>query len=166
MSYILLQICLYFSPKFCSKSLWNLIWTELRSSWRRIHWKFHVNSEGIVFMSLEKAGNNKCLIYFYRLCLYFSPKFYSKSLWNLTWTELQSSRRRIHWKFHVNSEEIVLMSLEKTGNNQCLIYFYRFVFIFLPNSTVKACETWYGQSYGHPEEESIGSFMSTLKELY
>ncbi len=41
-----------------------------------------------------------------------------------------------------------------------------FVFIFLPNSTVKLCETWHGQSHVYPEEEFIENVTSTLRELY
>ncbi len=69
-------------------------------------------------------------------------------------------------KCHVNSEGIVLMPLEKAGNDQCLYILTDFVFIFLPNSTVKLCETWHGQSHVYPEEEFIENVMSTLRELY
>ncbi len=61
------------------------------------------------------------------------------------------------------------MPLEKAGNDQCPVYFDKlltnFVFIFLPNSTVKLCETWHGQSHVYPEEEFIPILLLTLKEF-
>ncbi len=39
----------------------------------------NVKSEAIALMPLEKAGNIILIMYFDRLCLYFSPKMYSKS---------------------------------------------------------------------------------------
>ncbi len=132
------RLCLYSSPKTYSKSWWKLAYKELCLSWRRIHWKFHVNSKGMVFMPLEKTGNNQCLMYFYRLCIYSSPKTYSKSRWKLGYKELCLSWRRIHWKFHVNSKGMVFMPLEKTGNNQCLIYFYRLWLHFSPKMYSKS----------------------------
>ncbi len=46
------------------------------------------------------------------------------------------------------------------------IYFVDFVFILFPKCTVNPGESWHRKSHVYPEEESIGSFMSTLKELY
>ncbi len=58
------------------------------------------------------------------------------------------------------------MPLEKTGIINVLCIFTDFDFIFLPKCTVNPGESWHRKSHVYPEEESIGSFMSTLKELY
>ncbi len=57
------------------------------------------------------------------------------------------------------------MSLEKKHeiiNVLCILT--DFVFILLPKCTVNPGESWHRKSHVYPEEESIGSFMSTLKE--
>ncbi len=53
------------------------------------------------------------------------------------------------------------MPLEKTGIINVLCIFTDFDFIFLPKRTVNPGESWHRKSYVYPEEESIGSFMST-----
>ncbi len=116
--------------------------------------------------AIRKNRNNQCLMYFYRLCLYSSPKTYSKSRWKLAYEELCLSWRRIHWKFHVNSKGMVFMPLEKTGIINVLCIFTDFDFIFLPKCTVNPVESWHRKSYVYPEEESIGSFMSTQKDCF
>ncbi len=58
------------------------------------------------------------------------------------------------------------MPLEKTGIINVLCILTDFVFILLPKCTVNPGESWHRKSHVYPEEESIGSFMSTLKELY
>ncbi len=62
--------------------------------------------------------------------------------------------------------KIVLMSLKKQEIINVLYIFTDFVFIFLPKCAVNPGESWHRKSHVYPEEESIGSFMSTLKELY
>ncbi len=44
--------------------------------------------------------------------------------------------------------------------------FTDFDFIFLLKCTVNPGESWHIKSYVYPEEESIGSFMSTQKEWF
>ncbi len=58
------------------------------------------------------------------------------------------------------------MPLEKTGIINVLCIFPDFVFILLPKHTVNPGESWHIKSYVYPEEESIGSFMSTQKEWF
>ncbi len=58
------------------------------------------------------------------------------------------------------------MPVEKQEIIKVLCIFTDFVFILLPKRTVNPGESWHRKSHVYPEEESIGSFMSTLKELY
>ncbi len=53
------------------------------------------------------------------------------------------------------------MPLEKTGIINVLCILTDVVFILLPKRTVNPGESWHIKSYVYPEEESIGSFMST-----
>ncbi len=53
------------------------------------------------------------------------------------------------------------MPLEKTGIINVLCILTDVVFILLPKRTVNPGESCHIKSYVYPEEESIGSFMST-----
>ncbi len=57
-------------------------------------------------------------------------------------------------------------AIRKTGIINVLCIFTDFDFIFLPKCTVNPGESWHIKSYVYPEEESIGSFMSTQNEWF
>ncbi len=65
-------------------------------------------------------------MYFTDFDLYSSPKTYSKSLVKVGIERVMFILKKNPLEVSCQlSKEMVFMPLEKTGNNQCLMYFYR-----------------------------------------